>query len=156
MKRYRYLDQDPAPLLFFSTSARTEIKFLSSQVSACRSHFPAHIQRSLSWNKNELRHRDTRLDSDIMPPHVSASCVLTPARRGGLTTDLCPRTKVSRLPFPTPCDILGLQNKTETNKSNFRLDLSCLGLSTHTKSLSSSIWIQHCVLESNHKNSLTL
>ena len=88
-----------------------------------------------------------RLDSDIMltrglSPYVTASCVDT-SEKGRLITDLCPRTKVSRLPFPTPCVIPGLQNKTETNKSNFRLDLSCLGLSTHTESLSSSIWIQH-------------
>ena len=28
--------------------------------------------------------------------------------------------------IPAPCVIPGLQNKTETNKSNLRLDLSCL------------------------------
>ena len=42
-------------LLFFSTSALTEIKFLCSQVSACRSHFLAPIRSSFSWNKNEFR-----------------------------------------------------------------------------------------------------
>ena len=42
-------------LLFFSTSALTEIKFLCSLVSACRSHFLAPIRSSFSWNKNEFR-----------------------------------------------------------------------------------------------------
>ena len=153
MKRYRYLDQDQASLLFFSTSARTEIKFLSSQVSACRSHFPALISKAPQLEQKWIQSQTGQWHD--VPACQRIMCVDT-SHKGRLTTDLCPRTKVSRLPFPTPCVIPGLQNKTETNKSNFRLDLSCLGLSTHTKSLSSSIWIQHCVLARNYKNSLTL
>ena len=97
-------------------------------------------------------------DSDIMypgcPPCQRIMCVDTP--EGGLTTDLCSKNKGFPPPSHHPLCQPGLQNKTETNKSNFRLDLSCLGLSTHTKSPSSGIWIQHYVSGSNHKNSLTL
>ena len=117
--------------------------------------FPRSHPELLSWNKNEFRAWPQTGQWHNVPACQRIMCVDT-SHKGRLTTDLCPRTKVSRLPFPTPCVIPGLQNKTETNKSNFRLDLSCLGLSTHTKSLSSSIWIQHCVLGRNYKNSLTL
>ena len=41
--------------------------------------FPPSHPELLSWNRNEFRPRP---DSDIMSPHVSASCVLTPGRGG--------------------------------------------------------------------------
>ena len=118
-----------------------EIVFQCSQVSACPSHFPAYIKRSSDETKWTQVWSQT---SDII--HMSCWHPLMWEKGRRWQQISAPEQR-----FPAPCShhpsvIPGLQNKTETNKSNFRLDLSCLGLSTPTKSLSSSIWIQHCML----------
>ena len=115
--------------------------WLRLSVSVLRCHhvghtFPLTPRAQLIWTQNELQ----AWSQTVSREHRVAD---TPPRRGGDNWSLLLNKGP---PSHHPRVIPGLQNKTETNKSNFRLDPSCLGLSTPTKSLSSSIWIQHCVV----------